>query len=131
MDSHRVVDNAGKIYSVEFSIAGRYPTAIVYDGVIPIARAKLIVDGTSAHLADIKVEDNIVRRFGPFRILKRTLNYRRIGIGSRLLELVCSELRRAGVRVIEGDLHGDQFQLSAWYSKHGFVVSENRIHRTL
>jgi GNAT superfamily N-acetyltransferase len=128
---YQVVDVNGKAYPVELPSVGRMRSAVVYDNKVRIAVAHVIVDGDSAHLADIEVKDRLSFLYGPFGLFRRTLNYRGKGIGTSLLQLLCAELARTGVRVLEGEMHGDERLLRAWYSEHGFIVDGIVVRRFL
>lgn len=58
-------------------------------------------------------------------LLGRRADYRGRGLGTHLLRYVSAELKRHGIHVLKGRVHGDDLErLKRWYRREGFVVDD-------
>lgn len=108
-----------------------------FDGVIkiqmsrkrwPVGYVKLIRRNNAVTIADIYIYDHsrCIFQFLPW--FKVGTNFRRRGLGSKLLVNVIEFCRNNGVQEIEGTAIGDINFLIPWYRKHGFSIdAKNKI----
>jgi GNAT superfamily N-acetyltransferase len=107
----------------------------LFDGKTWVGKAACLVDGELMRLADIVIfEDPWLGRrglwmFAPYFLYKmlRGRDYRRRGLGTRLLELVIRRAHEIGASRIEGFVTRqglvDNPKLLDWYQNHGFRVT--------
>ncbi len=119
---------------MEISTRVRVSTSefVVIDSVVEsgakIAHAKVSIYETEAKLADIYVKENIKIKWPSFcPIFFRTVNLRRRGVGSELLEAVIGECLARGVKSISGTMKGDEQVLPYFYQKSGFKINGKQI----
>ena len=100
------------------------------------AYANCQIEGEVLVLADLFVEEKCVVRHPDFfmRLFGRKtleVNFRRQGIGSQLLTTMIAYARSKGLKRIEGRLAEKDLypspELSRWYKKRGFSVSESTV----
>lgn len=103
----------------------------VLDGDCRIGYAWCTLHGEVFNIGDLKFEQAVIQ---PQAFLSRLLgrsvktrNYRRHGLGTRLLPLIIQHARTCGARRITGLVSVDDLAafpgLTAWYARYGFVFT--------
>lgn len=92
-------------------------------------------EGNRLKISDIQLEEKHYPHLSPLRkflcnigVCSRTINFRGNCIGSHMLDCLFAEARKAGIEeiwgfLIQGDIDKTP-RLLAWYTRHGFTVSE-------
>ena len=130
MQTDRIVDKAGRVFSVEFVDLGDGGFRLRVLGSRPVAFANCLPgQGSALRLMDIRVEDGADPGKFTWRNLLRptaSLPLRHSGIGHQLLTLVCDCARRRGYRKVCGDIVPRDLKenprLPDWYRRQGFSV---------
>jgi hypothetical protein len=130
-----IADNSGICYPLSLEIEDNVAEFKIRHNGKRIAIASLVMRTQSTiELADIRIEDQVFRREVFLKTLFRwitrkkhiPINYRRKGIGSKLLTLVISFAKAQGYSKITGKVTKADFknnpQLLDWYRKFGFDV---------
>jgi GNAT superfamily N-acetyltransferase len=109
-----------------------YGTVRAFLGKNQIGIAKLTRNGAIAKLADIQITDIDVCWFELAPFIKRRLNYKGKGYGSRLLDAAIEYCTSQRIERLEGDIVGNLDFLIPWYERHGFRINGgNKIIRAL
>jgi GNAT superfamily N-acetyltransferase len=82
----------------------------------------LAIDGAHARLVDVNVYRRKARWTWWPPDYYRGVDYRGIGVGTRLLETVIVICEEQGVIRLMGEMHGEIERLTTWYQRHGFEV---------
>ena len=95
-----------------------------YDGNMCIGKAILSREKNEAELSDIIVYQPKIKIVS-FLPIYRKLNYRRKGIGSKLLEKTIQLCIDHKIDIIRGKAMGDYEIILPWYKKHGFSINKS------
>lgn len=120
-----IVEIDRREYAFEEIADSHYLTIKVHYKRIAIAKALLTLDEQEATLCDILVRNDILMPFcsnGLFLWLRRKVDFRNRGVGTKLLQFVCDTLRERGFNRITGKAVGKLDRLIPWYECNGFTV---------
>jgi len=122
-------DNAGTLYPYTLTICGELHDWRVFDRERRIGYAWCILAEEEFKLMDWKFENEVVfpRSFWA-RLLGRSpeiRNFRRRGLGNRLLPLLVDHARESGARRVTGMISSEDLEefptLADWYGRLGFT----------